>query len=107
MDSPKSNISSPRVWERKRQCMYIEDTNMTYESVTKVNEYEKYNRENNEDPSSFFTNEFCHICGQEGDLLICENCPKVFHLKCLGLTYRPKEEFICKYCSNQAQHDCA
>jgi hypothetical protein len=44
-------------------------------------------RDDNENPESFFTNEFCHVCNQDGEMLICENCPKVFHLKCAGLTH--------------------
>lgn len=27
----------------------------------------------------------CKICNQPGDILMCDNCPSVFHLECLGL----------------------
>ena len=28
----------------------------------------------------------CAICQKKGDLLCCDGCPSVFHLKCVGLT---------------------
>lgn len=39
-------------------------------------------------------------------MLICENCPKVFHLKCIGLTVHPSDDFICPYCKGIKQSDC-
>ncbi len=43
---------------------------------------------------------------EDGNLLICENCPKVFHLKCIGLTFHPTDDFICPYCKGLTQSDC-
>ena len=33
-----------------------------------------------------------------GKLILCENCPKSFHLRCSGLTLIPKGEWFCSYC---------
>ena len=70
-------------------------------------EQREYRRDNNDLPESFFTNEFCQICNQGGDMLVCENCPKVYHLKCAGYTNQPKGDFICGYCKGTQVSDCA
>ncbi len=44
---------------------------------------------------------------EDGNLLICENCPKVFHLKCIGLTKYPKDDFICPFCKGSKPMECA
>lgn len=39
--------------------MYTEDMTMTFDSIARSNDNERFSRVNNDDPSSFFTNEYC------------------------------------------------
>jgi len=41
---------------------------------------------------------YCWICHKEGDVLCCETCPRVFHLKCLQLDTSPAEDWVCPEC---------
>merc|ERR1711981_614833 len=42
----------------------------------------------------------CHICGFGGSLLCCDECPKAFHLNCIGLETNgvPEGEWSCGRC---------
>ncbi|KAL0018444.1 hypothetical protein WJX77_010041 [Trebouxia sp. C0004] len=46
--------------------------------------------------------EACTICYQddECDMLLCDGCPKVFHLTCLGLTNVPPGQWFCAVCND-------
>ena len=41
---------------------------------------------------------FCWICHKEGDVICCETCPRVFHLKCIGMETNPSEDWVCPEC---------
>ena len=41
---------------------------------------------------------FCWICHKEGDVICCETCPRVFHLKCIGMESNPSEDWVCPEC---------
>lgn len=45
-------------------------------------------------------NEVCEVCERGGDLLCCETCTLVFHMKCLRpkLTTLPKKKWSCPHC---------
>ena len=40
----------------------------------------------------------CYKCGKQGDLLCCESCPKVAHLKWLKLKVVPENDWYCDQC---------
>uniref|UniRef100_A0A8C8DXU6 RING-type E3 ubiquitin transferase n=1 Tax=Oryzias sinensis TaxID=183150 RepID=A0A8C8DXU6_9TELE len=44
--------------------------------------------------------DWCAVCINGGDLLCCDNCPKVFHMKCHVPTIKifPKGDFLCTFC---------
>eukprot|EP01083_Nonionella_stella_P133653 406355_1 len=42
----------------------------------------------------------CHECKNGGKLLLCESCPRSYHLECLGLDEIPRGQFRCP------QHKC-
>lgn len=44
--------------------------------------------------------DWCAVCINGGDLLCCDRCPKVFHMKCHVPTIKifPKGEFLCTFC---------
>ena len=41
---------------------------------------------------------FCWICHKEGDVICCETCPRVFHLKCISMESNPSEDWVCPEC---------
>jgi hypothetical protein len=46
--------------------------------------------------------EICNKCKEGGSLILCDNCPRSFHLKCLGLKKSDipaDQEWNCKTCS--------
>ncbi|KAM3617217.1 uncharacterized protein V6R79_003459 [Siganus canaliculatus] len=49
-----------------------------------------------EDPNE----DWCAVCINGGDLLCCDRCPKVFHMKCHVPTIKifPKGDFLCTFC---------
>ncbi|XP_041655180.1 E3 ubiquitin-protein ligase TRIM33 isoform X2 [Cheilinus undulatus] len=44
--------------------------------------------------------DWCAVCVNGGDLLCCDRCPKVFHMKCHVPTIKifPKGDFLCTFC---------
>lgn len=47
------------------------------------------------------SNDACEVCDDGGNLLCCETCPRVYHLRCVGLRRQPKGEWHCVVCSNK------
>ena len=41
---------------------------------------------------------FCWLCCEEGHLICCELCPRVFHAKCLSIDHEPEGEWVCPEC---------
>ncbi|TNN55199.1 E3 ubiquitin-protein ligase TRIM33 [Liparis tanakae] len=44
--------------------------------------------------------DWCAVCNNGGDLLCCDRCPKVFHMKCHVPTIKifPTGDFLCTFC---------
>ncbi|GBG32642.1 PHD finger protein 21A [Hondaea fermentalgiana] len=48
--------------------------------------------------------DFCSLCEQGGDLLLCDGCPRSYHLPCLGIEEPPEEdEWFCPECLANAK----
>ncbi|KAG8002875.1 E3 ubiquitin-protein ligase TRIM33 [Nibea albiflora] len=49
--------------------------------------------------------DWCAVCINGGDLLCCDRCPKVFHMKCHVPTIKifPKGDFLCTFCRSVSQ----
>ncbi|CAF2527477.1 unnamed protein product [Rotaria sp. Silwood2] len=41
---------------------------------------------------------YCFECHDEGDVICCDSCPRVYHSKCLGLTTLPDGDWTCPEC---------
>ncbi|XP_063741497.1 E3 ubiquitin-protein ligase TRIM33 isoform X2 [Eleginops maclovinus] len=54
------------------------------------------NSEKGDDPNE----DWCAVCNNGGDLLCCDRCPKVFHMKCHVPTIKifPTGDFLCTFC---------
>ncbi|KAK9818234.1 hypothetical protein WJX72_009182 [[Myrmecia] bisecta] len=42
--------------------------------------------------------DLCAVCQQDGELLMCDGCPRVFHVDCLGMTRVPEGDWFCAVC---------
>ena len=48
-----------------------------------------------------FEYEFCSICGQDGEMVLCDGCPCAFHLHCLNLSALPDGDWYCGSCHHE------
>ena len=44
--------------------------------------------------------EACEVCGEVGKVLLCDTCPRVFHLSCVDppLSEVPEGDWSCDFC---------
>ncbi|XP_026415714.1 increased DNA methylation 1-like isoform X2 [Papaver somniferum] len=49
--------------------------------------------------------DMCTVCGDGGDLLLCDGCPRAFHGVCLELQCLPEGDWNCPYCDDKIQAD--
>ena len=44
--------------------------------------------------------EFCEVCGQGGEIILCDTCPRAYHLVCLEpeLEEAPEGKWSCPKC---------
>ena len=67
-------------------------------------EFSTIKKEAIDDPNDFivlvdtlsedYSNDFCVICRNGGDLLICDYCPRVYHLQCHVPSIHVKPEYV-------------
>ncbi|XP_061339439.1 uncharacterized protein LOC133286108 [Gastrolobium bilobum] len=48
------------------------------------------------------SDDMCAVCGDGGDLLLCNGCPRAFHAACLGLNCVPESGWHCLNCRDNA-----
>ncbi|KAF7818520.1 Increased DNA methylation 1 [Senna tora] len=44
------------------------------------------------------SDDMCAVCGDGGDLILCNGCPRAFHTACLGLQCVPESSWCCLSC---------
>ncbi|ETW05012.1 hypothetical protein H310_04070 [Aphanomyces invadans] len=50
---------------------------------------------------------FCNVCKNGGELLLCDGCPRAFHVECLKLeNFDANEDWFCVDCENQSCGQC-
>ncbi|CAN8287420.1 unnamed protein product [Cochlearia groenlandica] len=47
----------------------------------------------------------CVICADGGNLLICDSCPRAFHIECVSLPSIPRGNWHCKYCEKNSKSE--
>ncbi|XP_037079174.1 protein kinase C-binding protein 1-like [Pollicipes pollicipes] len=58
-------------------------------------------------PTGAPNDNFCWSCHREGEVVCCEACPRVFHLKCAGLAADPPGDWVCGECRRVVQAEAA
>lgn len=48
------------------------------------------------------SDDMCAVCGDGGDLIICDGCPRSFHAVCLDLECAPNGDWYCPFCQDRA-----
>ncbi|KAI3447667.1 hypothetical protein Pfo_004332 [Paulownia fortunei] len=56
---------------------------------------------NGQNLASSGSDDMCAVCGDGGELIICNGCPRAFHAACLGLQCLPAEDWHCAYCKDK------
>ncbi|XP_052172483.1 increased DNA methylation 1-like isoform X2 [Diospyros lotus] len=49
--------------------------------------------------------DLCSICADGGNLLLCDGCPRAFHIECASLSSIPHGIWYCQYCQNMFQRE--
>ncbi|KAK9058815.1 hypothetical protein SSX86_023658 [Deinandra increscens subsp. villosa] len=52
-----------------------------------------------------YNDDLCRVCGDGGDLLLCDGCPRSFHQECAGESSIPQGKWYCKYCEHSLKVD--
>lgn len=47
------------------------------------------------------SDDMCAVCGDGGELIICNGCPRAFHADCLGLQSLPTNDWYCPHCKDR------
>ncbi|KAJ8754160.1 hypothetical protein K2173_002059 [Erythroxylum novogranatense] len=58
---------------------------------------------NGQSLTTSMSDDMCTKCGDGGNLICCETCPRAFHAACLGLQSVPKGSWCCPNC-NKSSH---
>uniref|UniRef100_A0A0X3Q094 Protein kinase C-binding protein 1 n=1 Tax=Schistocephalus solidus TaxID=70667 RepID=A0A0X3Q094_SCHSO len=45
---------------------------------------------------------FCWLCHKSGELTVCSECPRVYHIRCLQLDQPPPDHWLCPECAEIA-----
>ncbi|XP_057535170.1 increased DNA methylation 1 isoform X2 [Amaranthus tricolor] len=55
--------------------------------------------------SAKYNDDLCSICADGGNLLLCDGCPRAFHVECASLPSIPRGKWYCKYCENMFERE--
>lgn len=47
------------------------------------------------------SDDMCAVCGDGGDLVLCNGCPRAFHTDCLDSRYPPEGDWHCPHCQEK------
>ncbi|KAJ4827703.1 hypothetical protein Tsubulata_027563 [Turnera subulata] len=60
---------------------------------------------NGQNVTSGVSDDMCSKCGDGGDLIFCQSCPRAFHAVCLGLRHAPQGVWHCPDCHLSGQDE--
>lgn len=72
------------------------------EGISGDSDEQEMSHSDNQDDGHF---DECNICGEQGELLMCDapECPLAYHVECLGLRKVPDGDWICPACRGELQ----
>ncbi|XP_042499686.1 increased DNA methylation 1-like [Macadamia integrifolia] len=76
-------------FRRPALCIFLEEDGR---SLLNFNNEDSLNNDGNK------SDDLCSICHEGGDMLLCDQCPSVFHTNCLGLEEIPNGKWFCPSC---------
>ena len=110
MSRPKSINSSPILGKNLSLSKEQNDETISQTKTSPSANKEKENITLNKKTKRPFSNkkenrELCAICRDGGELILCDNCPRSFHLKCLKLKEEdiPEGNWYCPRCHPKIQ----
>ncbi|KAB7493629.1 Bromodomain adjacent to zinc finger domain protein 1A [Armadillidium nasatum] len=96
---PKIKPKSPR----KQRQVYNEEVEEEEEEDEGDEEMEDEEEDEDEGEEPEFINlEYCYACGLGGEIVLCDTCPKSFHLECVELRKIPRGNWSCPFCKDAA-----
>ncbi|XP_010505219.1 PREDICTED: uncharacterized protein LOC104782093 [Camelina sativa] len=86
---------------RRKPYFYIYTSNgvSLHEWATTFSQGRKYSANENDN--------LCVICADGGNLLLCDSCPRAFHIECVSLPSIPRGNWHCKYCEKKSKSEIA
>ncbi|OMO59251.1 hypothetical protein CCACVL1_24968 [Corchorus capsularis] len=72
----------------------VDGSSTNFKKVSKV----QINGQYNSSCGSESPDHVCSVCGDGEELIVCQQCPAAFHLKCVGLKQVPKGLWFCPSC---------
>ncbi|OQR91516.1 hypothetical protein ACHHYP_04610 [Achlya hypogyna] len=82
----------------------LSETNVAKKSIKKKEEKEEEPpKKEPEAPKAQEWEEYCCVCGDGGELLCCDGCPRVFHFPCVGLRRVPRGKTFCPHCDKSVK----
>lgn len=87
--------------QRRKPYLHIYTSNgvSLHELSISLSKGRKFSAKDNDD--------LCGICGDFGDLLLCDGCPRAFHKDCVGQPSVPRGKWYCTYCQTMFQQEQA
>ncbi|KAK9290195.1 hypothetical protein L1049_008361 [Liquidambar formosana] len=56
---------------------------------------------NGQNLASGDSDDMCAVCGDGGDLILCDECPRAYHAACLDLQCSPEGDWHCPHCRDK------
>ena len=95
--------------KRKRSKYEEDDEDSNDEGSCSVDEDDDDDDSDDDDNGEDGNERECHYCGEIGELLCCDGCPRVFHFECLIPPMRkadmPKGDWYCPLCKQVLGED--
>ena len=94
--SSQLNIVGAALFKTRADLEVLENTPVPTLTADDVLLLEEEDGEESEDDGH---DDECYICGDQGDLLMCEGCPRCAHMACVGLqSICDDEDWYCRSC---------
>ncbi len=103
----KSTGAAARIssWKKVVRDAAVADGNTDLADVKVDKKKRNDNPEEESDAEESDDDDKCEICGEGGDLLICDGCEKTYHTQCVNLSEIPNGDWFCPTCQLKDDDD--